>query len=143
LTEYRATWREKMDEVNACIAARADQEELVDQPAVDRSKVRVAGPFTMEGVIPAQESIESEEDENTVSPIGGAPVEMETFGDEGIESDAQNTKAYLDRMVRLLRGDGVRFPDNKVATFTQLESLADGSILHAEGTGGRMAKSAA
>jgi hypothetical protein len=99
LTEYRATWREKMDEVNACIAARADQEELVDQPAVDRSKVRVAGPFTMEGVIPAQESIESEEDENTVSPIGGAPVEMETFGDEGIESDAQNTKAYLDRMV--------------------------------------------
>ena len=36
-------------------------------------------------------------------------------------------------MVRLLRKDGVRFPDNKTATFTQLEPVSN-SILHAEGT---------
>ena len=57
LTDYRQAWREKMDEINACIAARAGQEELVDQPYVDRGKVRVSGPFTLEGVIPAEESI--------------------------------------------------------------------------------------
>ena len=134
LTDYRKAWREKMDEVNECIAARADQEELVDQPAVDRSKVRVSGPFTMEGVIPAEESIDTEEEEET--PIGGAPEGLEIFDETAISSDSQNTEAYLDRMVRLLRGDGVRFPDNKVATFAQLESLADGSILHGEGTWG-------
>ena len=137
LTEYRETWRQKMDEINQCIAARADQEELVDQPEIDRRKVRVSGPFTMEGVIPTEESIPAEEEEET--PIGGAPDTLETFGDEeeeSIQTDAQNTDAYLDRMIRLLREDGVRFPNNKVLKFTSLEALADGSILHAEGAWG-------
>ena len=49
LAAYRAAWRAKMDEVNACIAANAETEELVDKPAVVKGTVRVAGPFTMEG----------------------------------------------------------------------------------------------
>jgi adenine-specific DNA-methyltransferase len=134
LIEYRKAWRQKMDEVNACISARADQEELVDQPFVERSKVRVSGPFTVEGVIPAEESIDDEEPEE--SPIGGAPEDLETFAEGSIQSESQNAEAYLDRMIRLLRGDGVRFPDNKVVKFTSLEALADGSILHAKGTWG-------
>jgi adenine-specific DNA-methyltransferase len=84
LTEYRKAWRGTMDEVNACIAARADQEELVDQPFVEKGKVRVSGPFTMEGVIPAEESIDDEEPD---SPIAGAPEELETFD---VQSDPQN-----------------------------------------------------
>ncbi len=36
-------------------------------------------------------------------------------------------------MARLLREDGVRFPDNRVMKFTTLEVLADGSVLHAKG----------
>ena len=136
LTAYRTAWRGKMDEVNACIAARADQEELVDQPFLERNRVRVSGPFTMEGVIPAEESIDDGELE--ASPIGGAPEELETFDEGGgaLRSEAQNTEAYLDRMIRLLRGDGVRFPDNKVMKFTTLEALADGSTIHAKGTWG-------
>ncbi len=134
LTEYRQAWRQKMDEVNACISARADQEELVDQPYTDRSKVRVSGPFTVEGVIPAEESVDDEE--LMESPIGGAPEELETFAEGSIQSESQNAEAYLDRMTRLLREDGVRFPNNKVIKFTTLEALADGSILHAKGTWG-------
>ncbi|MDP3178736.1 MAG: hypothetical protein Q8M76_12595, partial [Spirochaetaceae bacterium] len=137
LTDYRSAWRQKMDEVNACIAARADQEELVDQPFLERNRVRVAGPFTMEGVIPAEESIDAGEPEE--SPIGGgAPEELETFdgGADALRSEAQNTEAYLDRMTRLLRGDGVRFPDNKVMKFATLEALADGSTIHAKGIWG-------
>lgn len=133
LVEYRSAWRQKMDEVNGCIDARADQEELVDQPLIERGKIRVSGPFTVEGVIPAEESIDVEE-----SPIGGAPEEMETFEEaEGdVESDAQNAEAYIDRMIRLLREDGVGFAENKVEKFTTLEALNEGSVLHAKGTWG-------
>src|SRR5919106_1834149 len=57
LRDYRQAWREKMDEVNACIAASADQEELADQPEIERGVVRVSGPFTVEAVQPAEESL--------------------------------------------------------------------------------------
>ena len=51
LTDYRNAWRAKMDEVNECISlAASDGEELVDQPEVDRRRIRVSGPFTMEAV---------------------------------------------------------------------------------------------
>ena len=57
LTDYRKVWRAKMDEVNACIAAASEGEELVDQPEIDRQRVRVSGPFTVEAVQPAEESL--------------------------------------------------------------------------------------
>ena len=127
LTAYRQAWRMKMDEVNACIDARAEQEELVDQPVVVKNLLRVSGPFTVEGVMPMEESIAMD------SPIGGAPEEMESFaGGEDAEDMPANAESYLDQMVRLLRGDGVRFPNNKVAKFTRLER-ATGGMLHAEG----------
>ena len=46
-----------MDEVNACIAANAEQEELVDQPEAVRGVVRVSGPFTVEAVQPPEMSL--------------------------------------------------------------------------------------
>src|SRR5262249_16643560 len=57
VTEYRKAWRAKMDEVNACIAANAEQEELVDQPEVVKGIVRVSGPFTVEAVQPPEMSL--------------------------------------------------------------------------------------
>ena len=41
LAAYRAAWRAKMDEVNACIAANAEVEELVDKPEIVKDTVRV------------------------------------------------------------------------------------------------------
>jgi adenine-specific DNA-methyltransferase len=125
LTAYRAAWRAKMDEVNACIAANAEQEELVDQPEVVKGVVRVSGPFTVEAVMPAEESLGEE------SPIGGAPEELETFEGEGV-GEPVNAEAYLDKMIQLLRVDGVRFPNNQVMTFARLEPRG-GDYLHAEG----------
>ena len=52
LTAYRKAWREKMDEVNDCIAKSSEGEELVDQPEVDKKRTRVNGPFTVEAVQP-------------------------------------------------------------------------------------------
>jgi adenine-specific DNA-methyltransferase len=189
LVEYRKAWRAKMDEVNACIAANAEQEELVDQPEIVRGVVRVSGPFTVEGVMPVEESLLEE------SPIGGAPEELETFpveatsaslrqtgepsvcpsggaagasassgedaastveatsaslaswaphgqsdgdvastgGRSDVDIASTNAQAYLDQMLRLLRADGVRFPNNKVAKFSRLEPVQGAEFLHAEG----------
>jgi len=123
-----------MDEVNACIAASAGQEELVDQPAIDKDVVRVTGPFTVEAVMPAEEALDGE------SPIGGTPEELETFGSNasgaeplhGRPDESTNAEAYLDKMLRLLRVDGVCFPNNKVIQFIRLEARG-GDYLHAEG----------
>ncbi len=127
LTDYRKAWRAKMDEVNACIDAASEGEELVDQPERDRSRMRVSGPFTVEAVQPAEESLGVE------SPIGGEPDEVvDTFDTEAGGQDAVNAEAYLDQMIRLLRNDGVRFPDNQTLKFATLDSL-EGDVLHAEG----------
>ncbi len=138
VTAYSVAWRAKMDEVNACITDNAEQEELVDQPMVKRGVVRVSGPFTVEAVQPPEVSL----DDVLETPIGGEPEEMEgTFvgGSAGTstvdgESQVKNVEAYLDQMLRLLKIDGVRFPDNKQMKFTRLEAMGGSSnAIHAEG----------
>ena len=128
LIDYRKAWREKMDEVNACIAASSEGEELVDQPEVDRKRIRVSGPFTVEAVQPPEESLDID------SPIGGEPEEtLDTYDAETDGQDAVNAEAYLDQMIRLLRNDGVRFPNNQTLKFDTLDPL-EGDVLHAEGS---------
>jgi adenine-specific DNA-methyltransferase len=122
LDAYRAAWRTKMDEVNACIAANAAVEELVDKPDPVRGVVRVAGPFTMEGVIAVEDGPDT--------LIGGAPDELETFdGDAAVA----NAEAHLDKVVRLLKASGVDFPGNKSMKFSRLDPLTAASLIHAEG----------
>ena len=128
LTDYRKAWRKKMDEVNACIAESSEGEELVDQPEVDRKRMRVSGPFTVEAVQPAEESLDVD------SPIGGEPEEsLDTYDAETDGHDAANAEAYLDKMIRLLRSDGVRFSYKHTLKFATLDPL-EGDVLHAEGS---------
>lgn len=123
LTDYRAVWRAKMDEVNDCIAKNAEMEELVDKPEPVRGVVRVAGPFTTESVIALEEGPDS--------PIGGAPdEELEAFaGDIAVA----NAEAHLDKMLRLLKASGVDFKGNKNMKFIRLDPLTSATLLHAEG----------
>ena len=128
LTDYRDAWRAKMVEVNECIAAASEGEELVDQPEVDRKRIRVSGPFTVEAVQPPEEFLDVE------SPIGGEPEEMEdTFDSDTEEHEAVNAEAYLDKMIRLLREDGVKFAGDQKQKFDTLDPL-EGGVLHAEGS---------
>ena len=128
LMDYRKAWRAKMDEVNACIAASSEGEELVDQPELDRRRTRVSGPFTVEAVQPAEESL------NLESPIGGEPdAPLDTYHADTDGQDAVNAEAHLDQMIRLLRNDGVQFPNNRTLKFATLDPL-EGDILHAEGS---------
>ena len=77
-----------MDEVNECIAA------AVRQRGVGRSArggteetLRVSGPFTVEAVQPAEESLHDD------SPIGGEPEEelSDAFESEGNGSESAPT----------------------------------------------------
>ncbi len=137
VTLYRRAWRAKMDEVNAGIAANADQEELVDQPEVVKGVVRVSGPFTVEGVRPEELSMGEE------GLFDGTPNEFEAsarFAEPSApyRREPRNQTAYLSRMVQLLRQDGVTFIGNKQKRFARLEPLFEsghGSEIDAEGAG--------
>ncbi len=135
---YRAAWRAKMDDVNACIAASAEQEELVDQPEVVRGVTRVSGPFTVEAVQPPEMSLGDVVggegfDGEPEALEGGFQIRMvEPKGD----LDVANVGAYLDQMFRFIKGDGVRFLNNKQMKWSRLESLFESGTanpFHAEG----------
>jgi adenine-specific DNA-methyltransferase len=118
---YRRAWRQKMDEVKACIESNAEQEDLVDEPVVVRSVLRVSGPFTVEGVRPGELSL-------------GAEVSAAPEPENG--HDQKNLHAYLTRMVQLLRQDGLTFLNNKHRRFARIEPLFEAStasVVHAEG----------
>ena len=126
LTAYRAAWRAKMGEVNECIAANAATEELVDKPEVVKDTVRVAGPFTMEGVIAVEDGPDS--------PIGGAPETLDAFdADDAGEMAVANAEAHLDKIIRLLKAAGVDFHDNRSMKFSRLEPVTGAALIHAEG----------
>lgn len=122
LTAYRAAWRAKMDEVNACIAANAEMEELVDKPEPVKGIVRVTGPFSMEGVIAVEDGPDT--------PIGGAPDELDAFDGDAAVSNAE---AHLDKIIRLLKASGVDFPGNRNMKFSRLDPLTSAALIHAEG----------
>jgi adenine-specific DNA-methyltransferase len=128
LVAYRAAWQAKMDEVNACTAANAEMEELVDQPEVVHGVVRVAGPFTVEGVRPEELSLGAD---GLFDPTPNEPE-----ADAAPKTDGQNLQAYLAQMVGHLRIDGLTFLGNKHRKFSRLDPLfedASASLIHAEG----------
>lgn len=136
---YRQAWRDKMDKVNASINANAEQEELVDQPEMMRGVVRVSGPFTVEAVQPPEMSLGDVLSQADSGMFGGEPDLLDgTFQVRMVEPlghlQVKNVVAYLEQMTRLLRSDGVRFPNNKQMRFTRLDALSGSeSGLHAEG----------
>jgi adenine-specific DNA-methyltransferase len=137
LEEYRKAWGAKMNEVNQCIAANAEMEELVDKPEEVPGIVRVSGPFTVEGVISVEEGPDT--------PIGGAPDPLETFipaadasAPATAAADVQNVEAHLDKVIRLLKASGVDFPATpqtpaRNMKFARLEPMTGASMIHAEG----------
>lgn len=128
--DFRLAWRAKMDEVNAAIAASAEQEDLVDQPIIVRGVTRVTGPFTVESVRPPEISADpTKPDAADGSPIGGEPAEsLDTWAPE----EERNLSAHVDRMLNLLRQDGITFIGNKHVKLDRLDR-ADHPMIHGEG----------
>jgi adenine-specific DNA-methyltransferase len=68
---HRQWWQHRIDrqkEIDASIAAKADQEFLYDKPYENKSIVRVAGPFTVESLSPHR-VLAVDEDDELIDPI--------------------------------------------------------------------------
>lgn len=126
ICEYRAVWQKRTRDVNDCIASNAESEDLVNEPIRENGVFRVSGPFTVEGVRPEEYSLDE-----LGTPFDATPNEWEV--NDGGGDYAQNASAYIDRMLRLIRSDGVTFPNNENREFAYIDLLEDtDSALHAE-----------
>ena len=93
--DARAKWWEariaRQKEIDASIAAKAEFEYLYDKPYVDNSRIRVAGPFTVESLSPHR-TLAVDWDDELIDTLEAAEGKRkpETVGrDEAIEDFAQ------------------------------------------------------
>jgi adenine-specific DNA-methyltransferase len=84
---HRQWWEQRIarhKEIDASIAAKAEYEYLYDKPYEDKSKVRVAGPFTVESISPHRTLAVGENDE-LIDPQAKTP-EAKTFAEIILEN---------------------------------------------------------
>jgi len=117
IEDYCNIWSQKMNEVNACIKANAEQVELVDKPEKVKGVIRVSGPFTVEGVMPVEFNLDAD------SPIQGIDEELETF------DQATNAVSFIENIFLLLKREGVVFPGNRKMGFNELRLYDSGGTL--------------
>ncbi len=106
-----------------------EQETLYDQPEIDRAKVRVSGPFTVEAIpVPAMES----PSESTIPQLE-ADARKDDLAQRGRgEGRIVNPAAdHITTMIELLRKAGLNFPAGKKLILENLRPLGVG-WLHAE-----------
>jgi len=114
--EARQAMQRQMD---ASIAAHADQEVLYDQPAVARDKLRITGPFSVEAVpFPSVQSLDETRQ----------PEEADVAIARSGESSRQHQ--WRDELLKT----GIRGKNGQMLKFASLETLPDTRYLHATGT---------
>ncbi|MDO8261728.1 MAG: site-specific DNA-methyltransferase [Gallionella sp.] len=111
------TARQSMQkQMDASIAANADQETLYDQPQVAKNKLRITGPFTVEAVpFPSVKGLE-----NSLS-IGIANGRGEFEADTSIARTGESGRQHQWRE-ELLKA-GIRGKNNQMLKFAELETL--------------------
>jgi adenine-specific DNA-methyltransferase len=118
---FHSARRAMQKEIDEAIARHADQETLYDQPLVDRKKVRVSGPFTVEAV---------------PSPVVKSPDEIleQTHPQEADMSVARSGETLRQAEWRdeLLK-TGIRGKGGQDIRFIRLEPLPGCAWLHADG----------
>ncbi len=112
----RQAMQKAMDE---SIGAHADQEILYDQPEVDRKRLRVTGPFTVEAVpfpsVLALEEAEKPREADVAVARAGESARIHQWRDELLKT-------------------GIRGKGGQVMQFAELELLPGTRYLHATGT---------
>jgi adenine-specific DNA-methyltransferase len=111
-----------------------ETETLYDQPEVERGKVRVSGPFTVEAIPPAY--VEDETDDLTAESAKSAENDKEknsaSPASTAVQKPLLEADNHIPTLIELLRKDGVTFPNNRKMTFATLTPRS-GGVLHAEG----------
>jgi adenine-specific DNA-methyltransferase len=117
---FHAARRALQKEIDAAIARHAPQETLYDQPFVDRKKVRVTGPFTVEAVpAPAVKSV----DEILEPKPEPADASIARSGETLRQAE------WRDELLRT----GIRGKAGQYIRFARLEPLPGCRWLHADG----------
>ncbi len=111
----RQAMQKKMDD---SIAAHADQETLYDRPHLDKNKLRISGPFTVEAV-PFPTVLVLDE----TKPAQEADVAIARSG----ESSRQHQ--WRDELLKT----GIRGKGGQMLRFAELETLPDSPHLHVSG----------
>jgi adenine-specific DNA-methyltransferase len=105
--EPHAKWWEariaRQQEIDASIAARADVEYLYDKPYQDTSRVRVAGPFTVESLSPHRVLPASEEE--LIDEVNAAD------GKRHRDDDALASNDFAAIVIDYLKSEGVKQQD--------------------------------
>ncbi|MFH1162018.1 MAG: site-specific DNA-methyltransferase [Candidatus Jorgensenbacteria bacterium] len=97
----------------------AKEETLYDQPVADISKVRVAGPFTVEAVPGLR-----------VKPFDGSQQRIVTTGEDIARTgETANQALWRDE----LKSSGIRAVGGNIINFSRIEPMAGTKYLHAEG----------
>lgn len=114
---FRKLKREMQAEMDASIARRADQETLYDQPVIDKTKVRVTGPFTVEAV-PAM----------FVQPVEELKEEYDELDESlGRSGETSRQKDWRDEILRT----GIRGKGSQKIELATIEPLPSYTYLHA------------
>lgn len=132
LAEWWKLRRERQAAIDKSIAAKAEFEYLYDKPCTDSTKVRVAGPFTIESLSPYRTMIVDENDDLRDPLVEGNPVE-----------DYKDVQDFAQMILSELWKSGVQQSDRKNRiSFDYLEPMP-GRYVSAEGRyarGGKMVK---
>ena len=120
---HEAWWEQRIarqKEIDASIAAKAEFEYLYDKPYIDRKKVRVAGPFTVESISPHR-VLGVDENDGLIDTLGESGS---GYGDE---------QGFVQMILDNLKNSGVQqaHKDDKV-NFTSLFPWP-GDLICAEG----------
>jgi len=116
--------------IDRAIAKYADQETLYDQPKVDKSRARVAGPFTVEAV-PAP----------VVKPLEEMAAAGEARAADASEARSGETLRHAEWREELLK-TGIRGKQGQMILFSRVEPLSGtvSALLQAPGPVLRRAK---
>jgi len=118
---FHAARQAMQKQMDASIAAHADQETLYDQPAISKSKLRISGPFTVEAVpFPTVKSLDE----------ASGPEEADASIARTGESGRQHQ--WRDELLKT----GIRGKGGQVLRFADLEALpTDQDIRNLHATG--------
>lgn len=127
--KFHAARQAMQKAMDASIAAHADQEVLYDQPKVDKTKLRITGPFTVEAVpfpsvLTLAEALPASMDAEPTSQRRPADADIAR---SGITSRQHQ---WRDELLRT----GIRGKGGQQLKFATLETLPDTRYVHASGT---------
>ena len=118
---FHAARQSMQKQMDASIAAHADQETLYDQPQKAKNKLRITGPFTVEAVpFPSVKALDT---------LGAAAQPFEADVSIARSGESARQHQWRDELLKT----GIRGKGGQMMKFADLETLPDTTYLHAVG----------